>query len=91
LSNFTLRLYYFDGSSATKTFPPAILEPGGIMRLLQLTADGNLSLTEFLENDIPKYAILSHRWEAEEVTFADLMNSTGKNKAGYGKIEFCGE
>jgi hypothetical protein len=61
------------------------------MRLLQVNADGNLSLTEFLENDIPKYAILSHRWEAEEVTFADLMNSTGKNKAGYGKIEFCGE
>ena len=61
------------------------------MRLLWLNADGNLSLTEFLENDIPKYAILSHRWEAEEVTFADLMNSTGKNKAGYGKIQFCGE
>jgi hypothetical protein len=61
------------------------------MRLLQYTNDGDFSLTEFFENDIPKYAILSHRWGAEEVTFADLLNSTGKSKAGYSKIRFCGE
>ncbi|KAH6704226.1 hypothetical protein BKA61DRAFT_680479 [Leptodontidium sp. MPI-SDFR-AT-0119] len=61
------------------------------MRLLQLDADGNSSLTEFFENDIPKYAILSHRWEAEEVTFKDLTDGTSKAKAGYGKIHFCGE
>jgi hypothetical protein len=60
------------------------------MRLLQSDDDGNFSLTEFFD-DIPEYAILSHRWEAGEVTFADLMNGTGKDKTGYGKIEFCGK
>jgi hypothetical protein len=60
------------------------------MRLLQYNNDGDLSLTEFFESDIPKYAILSHRWGAEEVTFKDLMDGTSKSKAGYGKIQFCG-
>jgi hypothetical protein len=60
------------------------------MRLLQCDNDGNFSLTEFFEGDIPKkYAILSHRWGAEEVTFKDLTDGTSKNKAGYGKIQFC--
>ncbi|PQE14281.1 hypothetical protein CJF31_00006831 [Rutstroemia sp. NJR-2017a BVV2] len=42
--------------------------------------------------DIPeKYAILSHRWGVEEVTFKDLTDGTSKGKAGYSKIQFCGE
>ncbi|KAH8821335.1 hypothetical protein F5884DRAFT_816866 [Xylogone sp. PMI_703] len=41
-------------------------------------------------DDIPKYAILSHTWGTEEVSFKDLMTGTGKNKAGYHKIQFCG-
>ncbi|KAH6703057.1 putative vegetative incompatibility protein HET-E-1 [Leptodontidium sp. MPI-SDFR-AT-0119] len=61
------------------------------MRLLQCDNDGDFSLTEFAENDIPKYAILSHRWGAGEVTYHDLLDGTGKSKAGYGKIQFCGE
>jgi len=61
------------------------------MRLLQSDGDGKPSLTEFFEDDIPEYAILSHRWEAEEATFEDLRNGTGTNKAGYEKIRFCGE
>ncbi|KAL5331173.1 hypothetical protein ACEPPN_000702 [Leptodophora sp. 'Broadleaf-Isolate-01'] len=62
------------------------------MRLLQYNNDGDFSLTEFFEGDIPKqYAILSHRWGAEEVTFKDLTDGTSKGKAGYGKIQFCGE
>ncbi|KAH7413483.1 hypothetical protein BKA64DRAFT_355752 [Cadophora sp. MPI-SDFR-AT-0126] len=62
------------------------------MRLLQSDDDGNLSLTEFFEGDIPKkYAILSHRWGAEEVTFKDMIHGRSKGKASYGKIQFCGE
>jgi len=62
------------------------------MRLLQYNNDGDFSLTEFFEGDIPKkYAILSHRWGAEEVTFKDLTDGTSKGKAGYRKIQFCGE
>jgi hypothetical protein len=65
------------------------------MRLLQYNNDSDFSLTEFFEGDIPEeYAILSHRWGAEEVTFKDLTDGTSKmkaRKAGYGKIQFCGE
>ena len=62
-----------------------------MMRLLQLDGDGNPSLTEFFEDNIPEYAILSHRWGAEEVTFKDLIDGTSKVKTGYDKIHFCGE
>ena len=63
------------------------------MRLLKLKDDGEFSLIEFIGDNIPRYAILSHTWRAdgEEVTFKDLMKGTGKSKAGYQKIRFCGE
>ncbi|KAH9203227.1 hypothetical protein DL95DRAFT_350087 [Leptodontidium sp. 2 PMI_412] len=61
------------------------------MRLLQYNNDGDFSLTQVFESEIPTYAMLSHRWEVEEVTFDDLMDGTGKTKAGYKKIRFCGE
>lgn len=58
------------------------------MRLLKYNTDGDFSLAEFF-NDTPKYAILSHTWGEEEVTFQDLANGTGTNKTGYDKIRFC--
>jgi hypothetical protein len=61
------------------------------MRLLEYNNDREFSLAEFFGDDIPRYAILSHRWGAEEVTFKDLINGTGKKMAGYIKIQFCGE
>jgi hypothetical protein len=64
------------------------------MRLLERNNAGDFSLTkDFLGDDVPRYAILSHTWEAdtEEVTLEDLMNGTGKGKTGYDKIRFCGE
>ena len=63
------------------------------MRLLKFEGDGEFSLIEFIGDKIPPYAILSHTWGAdgEEVTFKDLMEGTGKSKAGYQKIRFCGE
>lgn len=61
------------------------------MRLLRLENDGGFSLVEFIGRDIPPYAILSHTWRAdhEEVTFRDLIEGTGKNKAGYCKLTLC--
>jgi hypothetical protein len=61
------------------------------MRLLERKSDGEFSLTEFLDDDLPPYAILSHRWgkPTQEVTFGDIIDGTGKSKAGYGKIQFC--
>lgn len=62
------------------------------MRLLKYTSDGKFKLIEFLQRDIPRrYAILSHRWEAEEVTLKNMMDGTGKTMAGFGKIQFCGD
>ena len=63
------------------------------MRLLRRSDTGDFSLTQFCDEAIPSYAILSHTWGAdtEEVTFDDLINGTGKDKPGYEKIRFCGE
>jgi hypothetical protein len=64
------------------------------MRLLHINTDGSFSLSSFAPNKIPsRYAILSHTWDADdqEVTFQDLVNGVGSIKAGYRKIQFCGE
>jgi ankyrin repeat protein len=63
------------------------------MRLLKSNDGGGFSLTEDFHHNIPHYAILSHTWgaDAEEVTFRDLTDGTGKDKAGYDKIRFCVE
>jgi hypothetical protein len=64
------------------------------MRLLEHNNDSEFSLTgAFLDDNILKYAILSHTWgtDIEEVIYRDLIDSTGKNKVGYEKIRFCGE
>ncbi len=64
------------------------------MRLLERNNAGEFSLTkDLVDDDIPRYAILSHTWgaDSEEVTFEDVMKGTGKSKPGYDKIRFCGE
>ncbi|CAN9446048.1 unnamed protein product, partial [Alternaria alternata] len=63
------------------------------MRLLHHDQNGELALTRFDDHERPAYTILSHTWgkDEEEVSFADIMNGGGKEKAGYKKIGFCGE
>ena len=63
------------------------------MRLLRLEDNGGFSLVEYVGDHMPQYSILSHTWGAdhEEVTFKDLTEGTGKNKAGYRKLAFCGK
>jgi WD40 repeat protein len=63
------------------------------MRLLKYEDNGELKIISFEDDAIPPYAILSHTWGAdtEEVTFADLDTSDGKNKSGYRKIRLCGQ
>ena len=63
------------------------------MRLLQLLANGEISLARDLIEHVPPYAILSHTWgsDEEEVTFSDLRAGVGRTKAGFQKIRFCGE
>ena len=61
------------------------------MRLLKCDSAGGFALTHFDGAHIPPYAILSHTWGPEEVTFKDLTDRTGLTKCGYDKIRFCGE
>jgi hypothetical protein len=63
------------------------------MHVLEYNKDGELVSRNFDDNKPPQYAILSHRWreEAEEVSFEDIASNAGKDKLGYGKIQFCGE
>lgn len=56
------------------------------MRLLNTST---LSLHEFTDDHIPSYAILSYRWEGEEVTFQNLQVGRGPKMAGYSKIKGC--
>jgi hypothetical protein len=44
------------------------------MRLLNTTT---YALKNFLGEDIPDYAILSHTWGEEEIIFQDLLAQTG--------------
>lgn len=54
------------------------------MRLINLQT---LALEEYNEKDVPSYAILSHTWDKEEVTFADWnTDDHGAHLAGYSKI-----
>ena len=60
------------------------------MRLLR-TRD--LEFEEFLGGQLPWYAILSHTWEQEEVSYQEMVKSRQdqrvRSKLGYMKIENC--
>ncbi|KAH7324024.1 heterokaryon incompatibility protein-domain-containing protein [Rhexocercosporidium sp. MPI-PUGE-AT-0058] len=58
------------------------------MRLLDTHT---LELEDFSSKVPPQYAILSHTWEEEEVTFEEIGTEEGKSKIGYRKIEDCCE
>src|SRR4051812_44697839 len=59
---------------------------------MRLINTQTLSLEEF-HGDIPPYAILSHRWETEEVTFNDYPTQVDLPSAatmkGFTKIWYC--
>lgn len=58
------------------------------MRLLNTTT---FAFYEFVGNAIPDYAILSHRWEAEEVSFRDIQAGKYTRMKGFSKIKGCCE
>jgi hypothetical protein len=64
------------------------------MRLLRLDSNGHLTLTSFVGDIVPKYAILSHTWLPldGEVTFEDIRHQRAEiTTAGYQKILFCAQ
>jgi hypothetical protein len=58
------------------------------MRLLNATTR---QLEEFVAEEIPPYAILSHTWgkAADEVKLQDLNDVNVEEKRGYQKIDYC--
>ena len=57
------------------------------MRLLNTKTK---QFAEFHVSDIPHYAILSHRWGGDEVSYSDFVACQKKDTAGYAKIiEAC--
>ena len=56
------------------------------MRLINTKA---LELHEFFDPDIPSYAILSHRWEDDEVSYQDMIEGKKRDGARYAKINSC--
>ena len=55
------------------------------MRLLNTTT---LQFKDFYDNP-PRYAILSHRWEDEEVSYKDVEDKRHESKRGWAKIVSC--
>lgn len=58
------------------------------MRLINIHS---LEIKDFLDlTQVPPYAILSHRWTDDEITYKDFAKGRRKSSAGFRKIEqFC--
>lgn len=56
------------------------------MRLLNTS---NLQFSEFFDSEIPKYAILSHRWGETEISYHDMRKGRAQEGPGLAKIKDC--
>ena len=62
------------------------------MRLIDVSDLDHLTFQVFEEVNgyEPKYAILSHRWEEDEVSYQDVLKRSNVNKSGWAKLkQFC--
>jgi hypothetical protein len=58
---------------------------------MRLLSTSSWRLEDFTDNEIPNYAILSHRWAKEEITFLDLQlgPTISATKKGWSKLRGC--
>ena len=56
------------------------------MRLINTTS---LEIQEFRNDNIPRYAILSHTWDEVEITLQDMKGPGASKKKGYEKLKRC--
>ena len=56
---------------------------------MYLLNTSTFDLHEFQSSHIPDYAILSHRWGHEEVSFRDMQDRRGPHMAGFAKLKSC--
>jgi hypothetical protein len=66
----------------------AIIAPIGLIAMRLLHA-GSIQPVSFEEDIIPDYAILSHTWGDDEVSFQDIHSPGAASKAGYAKIRYA--
>lgn len=58
--------------------------------MIRLIRTSDLSLHVFQGHAIPSYAILSHRWEEDEITFAEMQGNLAPHKPGWLKLrQYC--
>jgi hypothetical protein len=65
-------------------------QPSAFFRIRLLDVH-TYALHEFIGTDIPHYAILSHCWESDEVTFRALKAGEASKMKGWIKIKGCCE
>lgn len=55
------------------------------MRLLRVSS---VTFEEYFEPNIPPYAILSHRWEDDEILYGDILARKFTHKKAYEKFKY---
>lgn len=60
-----------------------------LIRKMRLINAITLELKEFFDSNIPKYAILSHTWDSDELSYQEMIAPNGDTyqKHGYVKIK----
>ena len=78
---------FLSGSHSFPSFPKSTAPN---MRLLNTTLSaGQFELHEFVGDQIPKYAILSHTWGDGEITLQDAIAGRGQGTPSHVKVENC--
>lgn len=88
--NFASVLFSFIFILSRSTVTPG---PQNSMRLLHIIDVQTFEFKSYEEDAAPKYAILSHTWGDDEVTYKDMRKyrEQAKLKAGYEEIKRCAE
>ena len=71
-------------SPQTLTTP---LSPRCVLLTMRLINIRTIELESFVGSHIPKYAILSHRWESDEVTYQEMSQPKTFGKKAFAKIQ----
>ncbi len=77
-------LRFLQASSSTSQVNELLLQI--TMRLINIE---KMILEVFFGHQIPPYAILSHTWGKEELSFQDIQKSGSRSKHGFAKIDFA--
>ena len=60
-----------------------------LLTKMRLLHTATFRFEEFFDSNVPRYAILSHRWGDGEVTFQDFDTGKEQTRSGFVKIKSC--